>query len=453
MSLRDPALVTLTERVRKSLPQPQLPTVAAGVCALLCVVWGGSACWADELQPPDPGATAPSQAGANWLQRWLNPNSAPFIPIPEIATDPDSGTTLGLLAVILKNDDSGDISQIIAPDFLHNPNFGYGAHARIYSFASNDTQWSLEAGIKERVEREADAEYQTGRERNERWSIGYSLIFDRSGTPRFYGIGNSTHEGDQTNFTNSQELAQVNIGLNITHQWQLLYTGRLQVVDVLPGTIEGVPSIQTKFPGLDGLGTTKLQRNRLSLIYDTRDALTIPSTGVQLIAYGGMAGENGLFNDSMYTETGFDGRAYWPVLRATTLALHTAIRYLPYAHDVPFWALSSIGGGESDVGGAQALRGFGGGRFYARDSFSTTAELRRNVMSFNAAGTTVDLEVSPFVDVGRVFSHSGVLPFDDLHVVYGVGFRGIAKPFVVGHVDLGYGSEGLAVFTGLNYPF
>jgi hypothetical protein len=408
---------------------------------------------AEDVQPPDPGAAQPDPAALGWLQHWLDPKTAPFIPIPEIATDPDGGTTVGLLAVILTTDDSGHISQIIAPDLYHNENFGYGTHGRIYSYASGDTQWSLVGGIEERVERQFDAEYQSGRQREDRWSLAYSVIYDRNGSPRFYGIGNGSLESDQTNFTNSQELAEVNVGLNISHEWQLLYTGRLQVVDVLPGQIEGLASIQTKFPGLDGLGTNKLQRNRLSLIFDTRDDVVIPGNGIQLIAYGGMAAEDGLFNYSMYTETGFDGRAYWPVINDTTLAIHTAIRYLPYAHDVPFWALSSIGGGESDVGGAQALRGFGAGRFYARDSFDTTAELRRNVLSFDAGGTGVDVEVSPFIDVGRVYSHSTTLPLDALHKVYGVGFRAIAKPFVVAHVDVGHGSEGLAVFTGLNYPF
>jgi hypothetical protein len=27
--------------------------------------------------------------------------------------------------------------------------------------------------------------------------------------------------------------------------------------------------------------------------------------------------------------------------------------------------------------------------------------------------------------------------------------RGVARPFVVGYVDIGYGNEGVAVFTGL----
>ncbi len=424
-----------------------------GLRALLLLAWMASAVHAEDVEPPDPSGNAPNPAAQGWIAHWLDPKTAPFIPIPEIGTDPNGGTTIGLLPVILTTDDNGQISQIIAPDVYHNENFGYGMHGRIYSYASGDTQWSVVGGIEERVERQFDAEYLSGRQREDRWSFGYSAIFDRNGSPRFYGIGNDSLESNETNFTNSQELAQVNVGLNFSHEWQLLYSGRLQVVDVLPGQIEGVTSIQTKFAGLDGLGSNKLQRNRLSLIYDTRDDVTIPGNGIQLIAYGGMAAEDGLFNDSLYTETGFDGRAYWPLLQDTTFALHSSIRYLPYAHDVPFWALSSIGGGESEVGGAQALRGFGAGRFYARDSFATTAELRRNVLAFNAGGSDVDVEVSPFIDVGRVYSHSATLPFADLHKVYGVGFRAIAKPFVVAHVDVGHGSEGLAVFTGLNYPF
>jgi len=119
---------------------------------------------------------------------------------------------------------------------------------------------------------------------------------------------------------------------------------------------------------------------------------------------------------------------------------------------VPFWALSSLGGGESDIGGAQQLRGFGAGRFYDNDSFSTSVELRRKVFSFEAT-TVVDIEVAPFIDVGRVFNKSNADLVEQLHKVYGLGFRGIARPFVVGYVDIGYGSEGAAVFTGLNYPF
>ncbi len=94
--------------------------------------------------------------------RWFNPATAPFIPIPEVAADPDNGTTVGLIPTWLKTDEQHDIRQIIAPDIIHNPYFGYGVHARIYDYPSTDEQWSLIGGIKQRVERSMDGEYQRG---------------------------------------------------------------------------------------------------------------------------------------------------------------------------------------------------------------------------------------------------------------------------------------------------
>jgi hypothetical protein len=171
------------------------------------------------------------------------------------------------------------------------------------------------------------------------------------------------------------------------------------------------------------------------------------------VLYAGTSAKNGLINDSSYSEAGIDGRGIWPVAPSTVLAAHASLRYLPTVNDIPFWALSSIGGGQSVIGGEQPLRGFGSGRFYDRDSFSATVELRRRVVTFDAVTTLLDIEVAPFADFGRVFARSSTNPLEHVHQVYGVGFRGIARPFVVGYVDLGYGSEGVAVFTGLNYPF
>jgi hemolysin activation/secretion protein len=107
----------------------------------------------------------------------------------------------------------------------------------------------------------------------------------------------------------------------------------------------------------------------------------------------------------------------------------------------------------SVVGSEQPLRGFGTGRFTDKDGYATSFELRRRVFSFSALSSPVDIEVTPFVDAGRVFADSGTFPLSHVHAVGGVGFRGIARPFVVGYVDIGYGSEGAAVFTGINYPF
>ena len=403
-------------------------------------------------QTPPPPIPAPRPAPTG-LARWLDPSTAPFIPVPEIAVDPDSGTTLGLIPTKLYTNDKDQIDRIVAPDILHNPYFGFGMHMRVYDYPSEDEQWSVVTGIKQRVERAFDFEYERGRLRSNRWSFTGSLIYDRSGTPRFFGIGNQTPKQNETNYTDEQEAVQAQLGFNISRIWQVLYTGRIRFVNVLPGTLSGIASIEDRFPRVRGLHTNKELLNRVSIVYDTRDNVTVPSHGMRWVAYAGVASRGGLLNDSLYSETGVDASGYWPVFHHTILAAHTALRYLPSANDVPFWALSSIGGGQSVLGGEQPLRGYGEGRFYDRNSFSATVELRRRVYTLNAVSTQVELEVTPFVDLGRVFSRLSTSPVSRLHHVVGVGFRGLARPFVVGYVDVGYGTEGVAVFTGISYPF
>jgi hypothetical protein len=426
-----------------------------------------------QVGPPEPGSAACPKPGTKgspqtappgcppakkrkWyspITRWLDPKQAPFIPVPEIAVDPDSGTTLGVIPTVLVTDENDDIRKIIAPDLIHNPYFGWGVHGRIYNYDSQDEQWSVIGGIQERVEREFDGEYQVGRLREDRWSFNQSVLYGVDGTPRFYGIGNESPAIEQTDYTAQYETIQSQLGYNLNHTWQLQYTVKFQNTDVLPGTLEKIASIQTRFSKVLGEGDNHLVLNRLAIVYDTRDDIIIPSKGAELVTYGGMASRAGIFNDSLYTEAGFDGRGFWSLNPKTVIASHLSLRYLPTAHDVPFWALSSIGGADAVIGGQQPLRGFGDGRFYDRDSFSSSVEFRRNVVAFQAVATTVEIELAPFIDVGRVFDRFSTLPLDQLHKVYGMGFRGIARPFVVGYVDIGYGSEGAAVFTGINYPF
>jgi hypothetical protein len=427
------------------------------ICGCVAALLLATPSWADspdggaDVPTPDAGGVKPSAPPQDLSERhWYN--ALPFLPVPEIAQDPDSGTTVGLLPVWLITDDQQRIRRIIAPDVLYNPNFGYGFHGRIYDYPSEDRQWSVEAGAKERVEREFDGEYTLGRLREGRWSFTGSVIYDVNGSPRFFGIGNGTAQRNETNFTNRQGLLQAQVGYNFTHAWQLLLTARLRVVDILPGTLDKIASIGQRFPQVRGLGTNYEQLNRLSIIYDTRDNLTAPRQGMTWVAYGGVASRSGLLNNSLYSEAGIDGRVFWPMNPKTILATHVSLRYLPSTERLPFWALSTLGGGQSVVGGEQPLRGFGEGRFYDRNSFSATAELRRTAFEFDAI-SHVEIEVAPFVDVGNVFHNGPTFPIRALHKVAGVGFRGIARPSVVGYVDVGYGSDGAAVFTGINYPF
>jgi hypothetical protein len=437
--------LTIKSRVRRQL---RLPLMA---CLLALAHTAARAADLDTPTPPPPAPAAPASSGG-----WLDVSTWPLIPVPLIGADPDSGVTLGVLPVWLHTNDQREITRIIAPDLLYNPYFGVGTDFRVFEYPSTDEQWSMVAGIKQRVERDADYEFEKGRLRETNWSLNTSLIFDRSGVPRFYGIGNSSLAGDVTNYTASQVLGQVQVGYNLNHTWQLQYTMRARRMEVTAGTLKKVPTIESRYPLVNGLGVTNEVLNQVALVYDTRDDPTIPSRGTQWVAYAGVNGHDATISDSIYTVAGLDARTFVPIsglLPDTIIAAHLAARYLPSGHKMPGCDLSSVGGGESDIGGEQLLRGFGQGRFTDRNSFATTIELRHRAFSFDAAASHVDIEVAPFLDMGEVSSHTGADPLSGLHKVVGIGVRGIARPSVVGYVDMGYGTEGLAVFTGINYPF
>ena len=101
----------------------------------------------DPTQAPAQGPIPPPPAApSKGLSRWFNPATAPFIPVPEIAVDPDSGTTLGVIPTWVKTDENNQVRRIIAPDLIYNAHFGWGTHGRIYGYTSGDEQWSLVAG-------------------------------------------------------------------------------------------------------------------------------------------------------------------------------------------------------------------------------------------------------------------------------------------------------------------
>ncbi len=68
-------------------------------------------------------------------------------------------------------------------------------------------------------------------------------------------------------------------------------------------------------------------------------------------------------------------------------------------------------------------------------------------------GVNLEIELAPFVEAGQVFRHVAESPVNDLHWVGGLGFRGVVRPQIVGFVDIGRGSEGTSIFTGIDYPF
>src|SRR5208282_851995 len=112
----------------------------------------------------NPGIAGPMPASAPGGFSIIDPSTWPFelIPVPEVATDPNEGTTVGLLPVMLFNDEHHQIHDIIAPDMAVNTIMGAGGNFRYLSYPSEDTQWYAIAGAAQNIARHVDLFYSTG---------------------------------------------------------------------------------------------------------------------------------------------------------------------------------------------------------------------------------------------------------------------------------------------------
>jgi outer membrane protein assembly factor BamA len=428
---------------------------AAAVLGLLCA----TPSLAEQEVPVVSGAVpaAPNEAPApparsSGILRWFDPATAPFIPVPEIDVDPQSGVTLGVYAVMLGVNDRGEIERITAPDVFHSQYFGWGAGVSVYGYPSQDSQWYVDGSLKERVEREFNARYFAGLTRTTPFSWSLEALYDRTGSARFFGLGNETPDYGESTYVDDQSSLAGSLGYNFTPSLQLAYGLRWRHVDVLPGVLSGIPSIETLYPDLNGLGAEHALEQTVTLTRDTRDSILMPHSGARYILYGGFASRS-LGSSVAYSYLGAEARCYFPLGRDVTLAWHAALRYMPSAAEAPFWALSSLGGDRSVPNGREPLRSEVANRYVDANLFATGAELRTRVAGFDAFGTHVSLEVAPFIDTGKVFTNSPNNLLSELHTALGVGMRGVASPYVIGYVDVGFGGGKAAVFSGINYPF
>ncbi len=381
-----------------------------------------------------------------------DPSSWPFIPVPEIATDPNAGTTLGLLPVWLFTDSKDQIRSILAPDINWNTTMGAGGNFRYLSYPSEDTNWYAIAGASQVIARKVDLDYQTGRTHKQWFSFEGRFYFERDPTERFFGLGNHSSEGNQTNYTTEQIYGEGIVGVNFTDKLQLSFRERPKWLRIQPGAFTNVPYIRRLFPDQKGINGGSDILTQTMLQYDSRDSVDIPRHGGLYRIFYGVA-DRDLGSSSSYNQFGAEVRQYLTVDKRITFAGHLFMEYEPSGNEEPFWAQARLGGDDSELTDQQPLRGFGTGRYIDNNLVVGNLEMRTRVYDMNIFGTHGTLELAPFVDAGRVAHEMNYNPVSDLHPVGGIGFRGIAEPFVVGYVDVGYGGEGAAVFSGINYPF
>jgi len=384
----------------------------------------------------------------------LNPHDWPFdlFPVPEVATNPNGGVTYGVLLAFLFKDKQNQISSIFAPDISDDTKLGFGGNVRYFAYPPADTQWYALAGAQEKITRVVDLNYATGRTRETWYSVEGRLYFERDPTDRFFGFGNDSAQSGESNYTAEQVYVRGKLGWNLGKAFQLALVTRPRYFRVLEGAFTNIPQTTTVYPNAKGVGGGSEIYGEARATYDTRDSVDIPRHGSLALLYVGTA-QRVLFSSFSYNRFGLDAHHYWTPVPRLTFAAHGYLQYMPSGDEAPFWARGRLGGDPSILYDQEPLRGFGTGRFNDNNLSVANFELRTRVYELTIMNTRGILELAPFFETGRVFHEMSGDPFEALHPVGGVGFRGIAEPFVVGFVDIGWGGTGTAVFAGINYPF
>ena len=402
--------------------------------------------------PQVPLDQAPPPIKSDW-EEWRDKiwsGAKEVIPIPEIILDPNEGNTYGLMGVWLLTDEKDEIKYMVAPDFRWNDTKGSFPSFRLFGYPTDTRRYTITLGKSTTRDEDYEIEYSDRGLMDEKAFILAKFLYERDSTERFYGFGNESDENRESNYTGEDLYLDATPGYWILPQVNVSYRMRIRRHNVQPGQVSGLPFVGTEFPFLYGKGieSAVYWQHRLAITYDTRDSMDMPKEGTYVNAYVDGADRH-VGSATSFVAFGVEGKAFVPFRgerRNPILALRGELDWVEGGPDTPFWLRSSLGG-------RRRLRGYGGDRFIDYNRSLSGAERRTRVYERKLFGVNAQLELAPFVETGQVFRHLADSPFDDLHWVGGLGFRGLVRPQVVAFVDVGYGDEGSSVFTGIDYPF
>ncbi len=382
-----------------------------------------------------------------------DPGSWPFIPVPEIATDPNGGTTVGILAAVLYTDSKNQITDIFAPDVETNTTLGPGGtFSANFRLSGRTTPIGTSPPVRRRRSRVTSTLIiADGRTRKQWFSFEGRFYFEKDPTERFFGVGNDSRLGNQTNYTTNQIYGLGVFGINFTEDLQLALTVRPRRVRIDRGGFDDVPSIFRLFPRQKGINGGSEVLNQAVFSYDTRDSLQVPRKGGLAVVYFGVA-DRSLGSSISYTHFGGELRRFYEISEKVTLAGHAYLSSTTSGNET-FWSMARLGGQESELTNQETLRGYGAGRFIDNNLAVANGEVRTRVWDHDIFGTHGILELAPFVDIGRVAHNLGFNPLTQPHTVGGIGFSRNRRTVRRRLCRCRLRRRGRRAIFGINYPF
>lgn len=368
-----------------------------------------------------------------------------YFPIPSVSTTRNDGNDVGLIVPILVTEPDGELKYLVAPMVIRNSIVGVRGALNIFRYEPGGREMRFIASFTELIERKLLFSYTDPAFSHGRYALSYGGTFFKNATARFWGIGQTTVEGNETNYTAREGRAWWKFGLHANEVTQIAVGQRFRDVSLQRGGTD-LPFTVDRFPNVDGVRGATILGHRVTFHYDTRDSLVTPTDGMQVTAYAELNQNLRNGDHPVFSRYEIEVKKLFPSESKRAILVVRADLQATLGSEVPFYEQSSLGGQNN-------LRGFGVDRFIDKHLVAVSVEERIHVMRTKMFGVTADFEVAPFLDTGQVFENYKDVSFKDYRMTPGIGFRGLVRPNVVGRVDYGYSREGGAVFAGLDFPY
>lgn len=379
------------------------------------------------------------------------------IPLPVFAYNRNEKYWIGAIMPILKANSEGHVEDILAPQYLYNKYVGHGGNLSFFSYPSDTEQYHAIAWYSEKINRGVELGYKNVLAGGGRYILAADFSAFKDPFARFFGIGNTTTESDETNYTSRELLTKLTAGININPDLSVMLTERIRLVRVDEGVVSSLPATRQVFPAVPGIQGAEVLGHGLTFRYDTRDSQLIPIKGTYVNLLAEFVQNLQSNEENHWGNVVFDARHLIPhgsdrmvfVSRVFFKSVFGQTENAATSVGVPFYELSTLGGEDT-------LRAFGRGRFTDSNAVLANLEERIALKNMKIFDHDIQFELTPFLDMGRV-GPTGINPadllFKNVQFNPGAGLRLLAKPNVVGRFDLAYGRDGANVFVGLDYPF
>ncbi|HEU4501883.1 MAG TPA: BamA/TamA family outer membrane protein [Nitrospira sp.] len=369
-----------------------------------------------------------------------------IFPIPSASTSKNDGSDAGLIVPILITDPDGELKYLLAPMVIKNSIVGTRGTFNLFRYDTGGRQMQFIASLTEKIERKLVFNYIDPAFSDGRYFLNFGGSFFKNATSRFFGLGQTTVEADETNYTAREARANWRFGVYANEVTQIAVGQRVRQVSLQRGATD-LPFTGDRYPTVDGVqGETIIIGHRATFYYDTRNNLISPTDGMAVTAYAEVNQNLRNSDFPVFSRYELEVKKLFPSESKRAILIVRADLQATLGSQVPFFEQSSLGGQNN-------LRGYGVDRFIDKHLIAASVEERIHLVRAKIAGVAADFEMATFLDTGQVFTDFKDVSFKDYRMTPGIGFRGIVRPNVVGRIDYGYSKEGGAIFAGLDFPY